>query len=556
MWALRILTGPQAGSQIDLKSGKNKFGRAPTSDFQFQSDGISKEHFEIAVYTDKMVLSDLKSSNGTFVNGVKVQNALLRVGDRLAAHNILMDIVFAVEQAIEQVPAPQIQKIQKVRRQTSLSQTNQRSLPQNSNSQVYQQPTFAQAPMYSQPPPQAQAPYYPEPAPSRGFFGGIEDFIENVVMPALYQLPKSFEFRTVIFGFGVVFVFVLTLLSLFPMRQITAETVQTESSRRAITVARALAATNERAIRSQNFDQFNTELQVKEEGVEDVYVLSKEGRILAPAERAGTSPTNAGFARTVISENRIISANVEEGRIGAAVPILVFDPEIQQQIAKAYSVVIYNPAGLSFDDQRALSLFVQMLSIALFVGFLMFYLLNRLFEYPFRHLNERIDLAMRERRDNVTLDIQMPVLQEVLVNVNSLLSRLSTAQESVSDNVSPAQRALEISNVVQLLGYPCLMVNKDQMITYISPAFEGITGVSASQLINQALQFLPDQAMQKNILELIEQARAQNQMIHQDRIPIGGDPYQVSCQSLSVSADSDLFLVVFSPFSAAEGGAA
>jgi hypothetical protein len=544
MWALRILSGPQAGTQINLKSGKNKFGRAPGADFQFLSDGISKEHFEVTVYAEKMILTDLKSSNGTFVNGVKVQNALLRVGDRLAVHNVLMDIVFAVEQDAPLTPHARQKTQARARRQTSI-RTHNGAPPAT-------QGGFPQQPQQPGPTPQ----YYPDQFASKDFFKGLEGYVENVVMPAIYQLPKTFEFRTVIFGFGLVFVFVLTLLSIFPMRQITQETVQIESSRRAITVARALAQTNERVIRSQNFEQFNTDLQVKEEGIEDVYILSKDGRILAPADRAGTAPLEAGFARSVISENRIFTANVAQGRIGAAVPILIFDPEIQQQVAKAYSVVIYNPAGLSFDDQRALSLFVQMLSIALALGFVMFYLLNRLFEFPFRHLNERLDQAMRERRDNVILDVKMPALQEVLVNVNSLLSRLGTAQESVSESVSPAQRALEISNMVQLLGYPCLLVNKDQMITYVSPAFEGITGVAASQLNNQALQFLPDQAMQKNILSLIEQAQAQNQIIHQDRLPIGGDPYQINCQSLSVSADSDLFLIVFSPVSAAEGGAA
>ena len=57
MWALRVLNGPQAGQIFELKSGKNKLGRTPTVDFQLQSTGVSKEHFEIQVYGDKWILA-------------------------------------------------------------------------------------------------------------------------------------------------------------------------------------------------------------------------------------------------------------------------------------------------------------------------------------------------------------------------------------------------------------------------------------------------------------------------------------------------------------------
>ena len=99
MWALKILSGPQAGQVIRLKNGKNKFGRSPNCDFQIEGQGISKEHFEITVMSGKMMLTDLKSSNGTFVNGLRVQNSLVRAGDRLMAHQMLFEFIFASEHA-------------------------------------------------------------------------------------------------------------------------------------------------------------------------------------------------------------------------------------------------------------------------------------------------------------------------------------------------------------------------------------------------------------------------------------------------------------------------
>ncbi len=52
MWALRVLNGPAAGQIFHLESGKNRFGRGPSCQFQIQAPGISKEHMEISVLAD------------------------------------------------------------------------------------------------------------------------------------------------------------------------------------------------------------------------------------------------------------------------------------------------------------------------------------------------------------------------------------------------------------------------------------------------------------------------------------------------------------------------
>ena len=93
MWSIRILSGAQAGQVYDLKLGKNVFGRGGQSQLKIQSLGISKEHCEIHVYKDKMMIVDLKSSNGTFVNGVKIQNSLVRIGDKISLFDVIMDVI-------------------------------------------------------------------------------------------------------------------------------------------------------------------------------------------------------------------------------------------------------------------------------------------------------------------------------------------------------------------------------------------------------------------------------------------------------------------------------
>lgn len=547
MWALRILSGPQAGHVIQLKNGKNKFGRSPSCDFQIEGAGISKEHFEITVMSGKMMLSDLKSSNGTFVNGLRVQNSLVRAGDRLMAHQILFELVFATEQMpVRSQPAKVDGRL-----------LPGAPMPEASIHPGSLVPHPGHLPHVAVPSVEQQTPMAPVATEVPSFLQRVQDYADRVVLPSIYQLTKVFEFKFVVYGFGMIFVLLMTLLSVVPMKTITAESVQTESRRRAVTVARALAQSNERVLRSGDYSAFSTDLILREEGIDDVYIVSKDGTILAPGERAGSTPQDAGFIKRILGQTQEVSGEVGLGKVAAAVPILSFDAEIQQNVAKAYAVVIYNPGGLTFDDGRAFSLLVQMLVIAMVIGFAIFFLLNKLIEHPLRLLNQQIDTALRDGKDHADIQMSYPALQEVLVNLNSLLARVAQGGHANSGGgISNVQREAEILNLVQLVGYPCLLISKDQVVRAVNSAFENVTGVSQGQIQGQALQFLPDQAMQKNILGLMEQASRQNQMIHKDSLDVSGNTFDIQCQSLSLEKDSELFLITLTPQMAVEGGAA
>lgn len=92
MWTVRILSGPQRGQTFQLKEGRNLLGRRSSCYIQIQSHGVSKEHCEILVSTQSLNISDLNSSNGTFVNGVRIQKSKLRVGDKISLNEVMLDI--------------------------------------------------------------------------------------------------------------------------------------------------------------------------------------------------------------------------------------------------------------------------------------------------------------------------------------------------------------------------------------------------------------------------------------------------------------------------------
>ncbi len=56
-------------------------GRQPDCDLQIPLGKISRQHCQIQMNEDRLFVKDMKSANGTFVNGKKVVQAQLKPGD-------------------------------------------------------------------------------------------------------------------------------------------------------------------------------------------------------------------------------------------------------------------------------------------------------------------------------------------------------------------------------------------------------------------------------------------------------------------------------------------
>lgn len=74
------LNGTVLGSYF-LEKDRFVIGRRPTCDIQVNDQGVSKEHAVILTVGNDQILEDLKSTNGTQVNGEKVDRHILQNGD-------------------------------------------------------------------------------------------------------------------------------------------------------------------------------------------------------------------------------------------------------------------------------------------------------------------------------------------------------------------------------------------------------------------------------------------------------------------------------------------
>jgi adenylate cyclase len=88
------LVSPDGTKTYDLRDGVPLIvGRAPTCDLPVFDPTISRRHAEITSDGGEVVVRDLGSSNGTFVNGIRTSNALLAVDDTVAFGKVSFTLV-------------------------------------------------------------------------------------------------------------------------------------------------------------------------------------------------------------------------------------------------------------------------------------------------------------------------------------------------------------------------------------------------------------------------------------------------------------------------------
>jgi hypothetical protein len=90
MVRLRMEGSPHGLQEILLKPGLNRLGRIEDNDFQISDDSISSHHCQIELKDGVVTVWDLNSTNGTFIDGQPIQQAVLHPGQVLCLGTVPM----------------------------------------------------------------------------------------------------------------------------------------------------------------------------------------------------------------------------------------------------------------------------------------------------------------------------------------------------------------------------------------------------------------------------------------------------------------------------------
>ncbi len=89
---LTVIQGNDRGKVYDLRSSHTVLGRDPHCEVSLSDHSVSRHHAELRVEEGKFHLIDLASSNGTFVNGERIDEAVVRPGDQIRVGAVIMTL--------------------------------------------------------------------------------------------------------------------------------------------------------------------------------------------------------------------------------------------------------------------------------------------------------------------------------------------------------------------------------------------------------------------------------------------------------------------------------
>ncbi len=532
MWILRFLNGPLAGQIVPLAKHSTLLGRAPNCDIKIPSANISKEHTRIEVFDDKLIISDAGSRNGTFLNGIQIRSSKAKSGDKVAIHEIFFEV--------QKVPDGWAQRFQQPYQVYGAPQGQ----PQSYGNAAYQQ-----HPIQGEPIPDDMPIDDPILGRVPRWANGAQGYMENVVLPGVYKLPEMFEFKWVLAGFMAGFIMLVTALSSIPLVQILKASIEEESQQHALTIATTLATLNGPALRSGQETGTTVAIATSRPGVSDALIISNvDGNIVAPASRSGSFP-NMPYVHEARKESKESVRQVDDNTVVAMVPVIAFNQETGSQTVTHWAVVQYDMSSLAVDNGRVLSLFITTLFIALILGFILFYFLYKMIEFPIRSMNQQLDVALKEGQDQVHITYQFPAMQLLASNVSSALNRiLSGPDNNNAKGMTEHDRNREISNIVELVGFAAMGIRAhDLSIAAVNQTLEARLGQPSATLITMAVNELPDQALKLSIKDLLERVDQNPDEMASNELEFSGLNYQIVAQAVFGTNKVAYYLIVLLP---------
>jgi len=109
-YALQVVRGRSEANTLRLMDGVNSIGRHDDCQIRIRSSQVSRRHCQLFEEGNKLILRDLGSSNGTFVNGKRVLGQqTLKPGDVLTIGGVTLrvDQLGVAPKSAAASPAPQ-----------------------------------------------------------------------------------------------------------------------------------------------------------------------------------------------------------------------------------------------------------------------------------------------------------------------------------------------------------------------------------------------------------------------------------------------------------------
>lgn len=109
---LKVLTGSHEGKEISISSEKFLIGRSESCQLRPKSESVSRKHCIIVLREGRVLMQDLKSRNGTYVNDKRLpadKAKVLKPGDHLRIGKLKFELV--IEHGLQAAKRPEVSDV-------------------------------------------------------------------------------------------------------------------------------------------------------------------------------------------------------------------------------------------------------------------------------------------------------------------------------------------------------------------------------------------------------------------------------------------------------------
>lgn len=509
MWKLKVLSGLHRHQTFDLNEGTNKLGRSEDNDLCLSDPGISKNHAHIVINNNLVSIVDQNSSNGSFVDGAKITQHIVKTHSRITFYNVLCQVVYEAAPSNEaQLEVPEAGEIAEAPEASPALD--------NTNPDAWQQTL---------------------------------GYLQENVLPALYSLTRFMDLKWALALLIAVFVFVSTALSALPSLRSLSQSTQTQARLQAQSVAQQLALQNASAIANVRHSDLQLHTASRRQGVRAAYIVSNEGRVLAPAQMAGQY-LNLDYVHTGRKFNKASASKIKKGLLVAMHPIEKLNPELQVNQIAAFAVVQFE--SLAINTSYLISLLIQNFFIILVLGALLFAFIYLLVKYPIEKINEQISEALQKNTNEIGFEYKFEAFNDLSTHVQSLVARAQSAKSEGDEALVEADRVSELTNLVSMVENGALAVLDTEQIVTANDDFYQITGLQPVDIENINLGDLNDQALKLNLQDLIEKSKGQPSQLAHNVLEFNGTDYTLMAQAVFGRQEVAYYIITFNK-SSAEG---
>lgn len=449
---MKIIVKDKSGNtkEIPLREQDYTIGRDENCDIPLRDPRVSRQHARIEVKGDSVRIIDLGSSNGTFIEGKRIQNQLLKAGDVIDIGGFFLTFG------------------EKIPRGTADFNIQAARVP----GEIVQEEKIE------------------EHVSGRGKTSKFIGLFTG-------SLNARFLLALILF---VIFTIVFIVI---PVASIQYSLISKESYKKGIALARFFAAKNKEFLKSGEDILLDVESIMKEEGVLYAYIVDNTGKVRAPATMMGNILTDS-ISQKAVATKEILIQKRGIGEFDFAIPIT------HEAIRIGVARLGFSTRGMSMVMSELSLWLIISVPVTILLGFFLARYLTGFVTTPLNHISEDMELINKGRQKKLTRIGRIKEISNLAEVINDFIMRVNLKIENMEKRVESEIiiGKERMSAILKSVTEGVIYMDTEGKIAFINMSAQRIMGLKEQEGAGKHLiEIIKNDSLLHHILDSVKQSR-------------------------------------------------